>query len=376
MRKFLNKPIKCALAITLCAGTSMASYAESSAATTSAVNKVVTWLNNNLQSALDTWSSSTHRFGNKSLAYINGLSTEAMDDTNKFTMDKTIDNINVSIGPPIRKNDGTVDHDVNPIRAIQNIISGTDYSMAYIGVLAGAAPGDTSGTDSMRKKMICQNLNFDFDALMGTDMYTTKDLVCGTPPNDSGSAQPVNLQFAAENFIKYSAALGKIKIDTFTPFQALDTNNLSSGTQAVKLHMNEEYQKFVHDRRGYLSSQSVGLSNLYYLMALRTGKTTNNGKDVEKPSSMMLSNQIANSRTSDPTWYADVQTAYPASVAREAVYILAEMQKELHDMRVENQRILATLSVQLLQQVAANASLAMDSSKARREMRRILNEGN
>lgn len=375
MRKPLNRPMKCALAIAFCASTSMTCYgAIDFSAGTAAINKIVTWLNTNVQSVLDTWSSSNYRFGKKPLAYINGLTADAMDDSNKFTLNKTIDNINVSIGPPQRKNDGTVDHDANPILQQQNLVSGTDYSIAYIGVLPGAAPGDTTPTDAIRKKMICQNLNFDFDSLIGTDMYTNKDLVCGTPPNDSGSAESVNLEAAAENFIKYSGVLSKLKIDTFTPFQALDTNSLSSGTQAAKLLMNEEYQRFVQDRRGFLSAQSVGLSNLYYLMALRTGKTKNDGKDIEKPSAMMLSSQIANSRTADPSWYADVQTAYPAAVAREAVYILAEMQKELHEMRVENQRLLATLSVQLLQQVAANAGLAMDSSKARREMNRILNE--
>nr|MDQ2993849.1 hypothetical protein [Pseudomonadota bacterium] len=122
------------------------------------------------------------------------------------------------------------------------------------------------------------------------------------------------------------------------------------------------WQEFSLARRSLLSSQSAGLSTLYYLAAQRTPKDPS---DPNSPSPESIASAIANWRTApapqgtppDQTWYMQMQTALPAAVARETLFVLAEMQRELHQMRLENQRMMALQAVQGLGMLTAGKTI-------------------
>lgn len=182
----------------------------------------------------------------------------------------------------------------------------------------------------------CGDNAFNFEMLMSPSAYSKIQLPCSPTPQDISSF--------ANAFIQYAADLGS-PISTYSINQLVSDNTLTPD-QANTLAATPEWQDFAQTRRHIVAAQSAGLSNLYYLAKLRTADP----KTQQSPQS--LSDQIAYWRTTPPpqdsgqnSWYMQMQTALPAMVARETLFVLAEMQRELHDMRKENQRLLAIQSI-------------------------------
>lgn len=66
-------------------------------------------------------------------------------------------------------------------------------------------------------------------------------------------------------------------------------------------------------------------------------------------SPLQVENYIANQRINSPDWFKQMKTASPAVVAREQVLILAEIESQLERNHLDNERLLATLSLMALQ---------------------------
>lgn len=122
----------------------------------------------------------------------------------------------------------------------------------------------------------------------------------------------------------------------------------------MELQNNSDFQKYRAALRSYLAAQSVGLNNLYQLMAERVpqpGLGSNAGIPGKSDASEIeIQQYLANRRSQSTDWYKQMASASPATVSRETLFVLAEMRQQLFQMQLVNERILATLSLMQMQQ--------------------------
>ncbi len=154
------------------------------------------------------------------------------------------------------------------------------------------------------------------------------------------------------------------------------------------------YKQYQLSVRSLLASRSVALSNMNQLMVERTPiKTTqpNAGlaslsetigvkpsviykKDPNNPSEktkyyvyaspLQISNYIANHRANSKQWYQDMAKASPATVQRETLYVLAEMESQMQRQHIDSERLLATLTAMQLEASAGNALALQTKARA------------
>lgn len=206
----------------------------------------------------------------------------------------------------------------------------------------------------------CGNAMFNFESLMGYSTYAGQVLPCN--PN----AQPSDVSLYANHYIQWAANLA-MPPATFSLNQAVSQNVLTS-SQAAALQASPEWASYDLSLRHVVSVQSAGLSNLYYLYSQRA-PADKNGNSPES-----LANYTANWRVQDPNWYTTMQSALPTVIARETLFVLAEMQRDLHEMRKENQRMLAVQSVIALQSIETyKVFLNMKLAAVKDKMNNMLN---
>lgn len=175
--------------------------------------------------------------------------------------------------------------------------------------------------------------------------------------------------------------------DSTTPLSSIDPTQLSS-TQLQQMASSPDGQKFIVHVRTLTAYRSLALSNLYSLILERTpvknlgalaglpnhsatnaapaannalpGNATsgtqqqNAGPDA---SPLEVEEYIATRRVDNPQWYTDMANASPPVIARETLFVLAEMEKELFQIKQQNERILATLTVMEVQSLQATKIL-------------------
>jgi len=238
--------------------------------------------------------------------------------------------------------------------AISSVIGPNPNSSIAASMLAFPA-GDTLTAGSSQSQAVlsgiygaCGDNAFNFEMLMSPSIYNKVALPCAPSPQDISAYAKAYIQFAAD--------LGN-PISTYSLNQ-LVTDNTVTPDQATSVLNSPEWQDFAQSRRHIVAAQSSGLSNLYYLAQLRTPNS--NGVSPQS-----TSDSVAYWRTDPPpaganpstTWYMQMQTALPAMVARETLFVLAEMQRDLHDMRKENQRLLAIQSIMQLSSLSPSKQI-------------------
>jgi peptidoglycan hydrolase-like protein with peptidoglycan-binding domain len=155
---------------------------------------------------------------------------------------------------------------------------------------------------------------------------------------------------------------------TLVPLDTVNFNQLVanlSGDKAknLKAKLNEKQtQTYLAALRSYLAIQTVALGNLYQLYAERQAidpKTLSPSlqealnaitNHTKKPvSSLQLENFMATRRILDRNWYTGLLTDNPATLQRDQVELLAENLAESHQTRMTLERLLATMSVLVLE---------------------------
>jgi hypothetical protein len=201
------------------------------------------------------------------------------------------------------------------------------------------------------------NANFDFQSLI-TPLTYTKDQ-----------------QNYALNFIKFIGghAFPISSLSLKNEYPDLDTKD------KIDIQRDADYQTFQVQRRQIVAAQSAILSNLYYLYSKRLPITSIKAGDtalnIENPSAHQIEDYIATWRTSSPNWYAQMSTAAPTNVAREALFILAEVQTELHRIHLENERIITLLAInQLINFQNSKALLSQSETNIRNKINAKIHE--
>lgn len=124
-------------------------------------------------------------------------------------------------------------------------------------------------------------------------------------------------------------------------------------TQRLDLQDNDpNFRKFLVAKRTLIANRSVGLGNIYQLIANRTpvnGLGENAGLGNKPISAAALQDYLATRRANDAQWYEDMTKSSPSTIQRESLNVLVEMQKQLLQLHKDNERLLLTLSLMQLQ---------------------------
>lgn len=146
--------------------------------------------------------------------------------------------------------------------------------------------------------------------------------------------------------------------------------NLLSGTDSLSVKIASNKQVLLDNKllyylvnlRQYVAQQSLGISNLNYVLnerkpiqnlAVKAGLPDRDKNPNASPA--QIDEYMAKKRATNSNWYLSMETAAPATVARETLYVLAEMRYEMYRNRLLQERILATLAAMQLNQLKPNA---------------------
>lgn len=218
------------------------------------------------------------------------------------------------------------------IQASDTILQSTVMSGVPLPFYSSAAQSN------MQNALAQGNENLNFASLAQPLSYTTQDM-----------------QNLALNYLRFVSGYA-VPISNFS-LNSYSESQLST-KQKLTFQNSPAYQSYQVQRRSLIAQQSAILSNLYYIYAKRLPIQTIHASDtalgVETPSAAQIQDYVSTWRTSTPTWYTQMATASPSNVARETLYVLAEMQSELHRMHLENERIIALLATSQIQTVQQN----------------------
>jgi hypothetical protein len=152
----------------------------------------------------------------------------------------------------------------------------------------------------------------------------------------------------AMNFIQYASGLAQLP-------QTIDLSKLSPTDLKTVFQNNADFQQFIVGQRIISASQSVGLSNLYYLLAERipqnnsnsNNNNSNNGvKTPSLSSPLKFENYLATRRFTDPNWIKGIQKiATPAELQRQNIYLLRDMLYVEYQRQMVDERLLAAISL-------------------------------
>lgn len=148
--------------------------------------------------------------------------------------------------------------------------------------------------------------------------------------------------------------------------------NTLNDTQKKEMQTSTDYQKYQATLRAYIATQSVGVSNLYQMMAERIPQP-GLGKEVGMPnanaSALQVQQYLATRRSQNKDWYQQMAKASPVTIQREALFTMAEIRQQLFTLQLQNERLLATLSIMALQgQQMSKASLQLLGQKVQTQI--------
>lgn len=153
--------------------------------------------------------------------------------------------------------------------------------------------------------------------------------------------------------------------------------NLSTlpAAKREKLQNSDAGRKYLRYTRGLTSEYSVAMDTLNELYARRLlvpelGEQAGLSKDKKDAdaSALQVEHYLATRRTENPEWYQDMTKAAPATVQREMLATQAEMNRQLYQLHMDNERIIALLSVIVLQNIQTNKVLDRTKIDAARKV--------
>lgn len=179
-----------------------------------------------------------------------------------------------------------------------------------------------------------------------------------TPPSSAGLPAETQAQQAA-NFVRYVTgevapmSLPKLKDYDTLYTQAVNVNN--SVPLATQMQAQATLTGYFTKLRVYAAQSSIAYSNLYYMLSKRMPQTTPPGAASGSPTSQALNEfTMASWRlytpggTPNTSWLNQINQASPATVQKEMVTLLAEINYQMYLTRQQEERVLLTNTMLLL----------------------------
>jgi hypothetical protein len=203
------------------------------------------------------------------------------------------------------------------------------------------------------------------------------DITIPCQPNALNCNAPTNAQFNADTLLSTTGYVAKAQqtgqtdqttISTLINFLANLNQSLpnpgftATDTPAARsaLLQRGDVQSYILAIRNIGALQSMALSNFNMLaqerlivpnLGTNAGMTTlppagssTPPSAIKDASQLQLDKFLIDRRVNNAAWYTAMNTASPTALQRETVFILAEMQRQLYELRMLNERMLATLS--------------------------------
>jgi hypothetical protein len=170
------------------------------------------------------------------------------------------------------------------------------------------------------------------------------------------TAYDQNGQYTADYFNKFMAYIN-------TPLTTINWNSLST-SQKNDVLGDANGQKYRTTLRSLVAARSVAMDNLYNIYSERlpvANLGTQTGiPNTQDASPLQVQEYVATRRTNSQDWYNDMAQASPATVQREQLFVLAEMERQLYQLHRDNERIIATLSaIELLDTASTKYNIQM-----------------
>ncbi len=250
----------------------------------------------------------------------------------------------------------------------------------------GEIPNATTFFDPTYLQKFLNQLNS--NALTGPLMYSTQDL--GSAAKSGLSAQ--NQEQLAANFIRYvTGGVIPIKLPKWKDYDTLYGQTLlksTTGTPSTpQMQASQTLAKYLASLRTYAAQNSVGISNLYYIMSKRMPQTSPTDQTGNPTSQALTEFNMATwrlynttsagstggtsstgstggtsggtgasgSQPNNTAWINSLNNAPPAVVEKEIAILLAEINYQLYLDRQLHERLLMTNSILLLQSVRTGA---------------------
>ncbi|MCH9756182.1 MAG: type IV secretion protein IcmX [Gammaproteobacteria bacterium] len=195
------------------------------------------------------------------------------------------------------------------------------------------------------------------NTLLGPLLYSTEAEETG----DSGLTAQNQAQ-EAQNFIRYATRrVTPPTLPKFTEYNDVYSQAVSSDDVFKQKLAQERIAKYLTKLRTFSAQSSVPTANLYSILSKRMPQAQSS--DNSKKTSQALSEyQMATRRLYDPSktdenngkqWIDQINEASSATIQKEMVVLLSEINYQLYLSRMQDERSLATLSLILMQTLTA-----------------------
>lgn len=217
------------------------------------------------------------------------------------------------------------------------------------------------------------------DSLLGPLMFDNSGQSQNNNTSSSqnnGAAQGLTAQTQvqqAANFIRYATgAVVPLTLANRTSYDnlyATATNQAGNISAADQVKAQSTLSTYLNNLRVYAAQISVGISNLYSLLSRRMPqKTATNTNNTSSQSSQALSEymmatwrlyspQTTGGNSQNQQWVAQINQASSATVQKEIAILLAEINYQLYLSRQQQERLLLTNSMLLIQNARQPQSL-------------------
>lgn len=224
------------------------------------------------------------------------------------------------------------------------------------------------------------------NTLMGPLMYSSTNSNSSSTSSGSGNATNQNQGLVATNpaqqaanFIRYATgAVAPVSLPNRNEYDTLYTKALNQGNAYTALDQQQAQASltaYLANLRIFAAQTSVGVSNLYYILAKRMPQNQTATSSGQQTSQALSEFTMATWRLYNPDqstntqWLTQINQASAATVQKEIAGLLAEINYQLYLTRVQQERLLLTNSILLLQnarsaQPSASLSTAAPSSSA------------
>lgn len=168
---------------------------------------------------------------------------------------------------------------------------------------------------------------------------------------------------SAVNFVKIAAQ------STKNLANGLNLSNIGNNPGVLsKVKNSKAYQTFQYTLHTLLAIRSMSINTLNQLIAERTpmlGLGAAAGLPANQPASpLQVEAYQANHRIQNPNWYAHIKLETPATLQRETLVVLAEIEHQNYEAHLDNERLLSAMTAANLQtaMTAVNSTLSMQEN--------------
>ncbi len=226
----------------------------------------------------------------------------------------------------------------------------------------GTVPGETQYYSYDNNSQFLSQLNV--NTLMAPLIYST------TNEGGSNGLPSSNQQQQAMDFVRYATS-GVLPIDTMlgSDYSALwnqakqSPDGQDQATVDAIKNARKDLAQYLLGLRVYAAQSSVAISNLYQIMAKRMPIVSKSSDGSSSTTTSQAFNEFQSatwrlynpaSTSADDQWTSQINTASSATLQKEIAILLSEINYQLYLNRQQEERILLTNSLSLLQLMANN----------------------